>query len=643
MQRTSRRCLITYSHSLTITCILLIAVCLLGSGCATTATAPSQTYSPELEYLKSLHQAGPVQEPQLTTILMQQFMNANQFQDGIAFFEYLQQKHESRLTSAQKALYLSALGVLRASSADQVPLLNRIAWVNETIDRLEQARVLTHNDNFLVRWMAAVVYTQLPDRFGKTDAAFTDLHWCIDNIAKAPHLGWLREVFYQLAVLYQKTGDRQRSQDYLQASGYDSFDKPILLTTPYAVNATKGHTFYPKRLREIVPQKVFNLSGFEFTEYNFIVSKDGKELIAIDAGTRPDSAQAAYEFLRKSVPNLPPLTTVFVTHAHWDHIGGHHYFRHLGTPVKFYARDTFRKELDVIRKGSQEFPYSYFFGSNYKDEFIADFKPDVEIGQRAEVTVGGTHFELIPIPGGETVDGMFIHVPEHDVLFVGDFIMPFIGAPFFEEGNLPGLIGAIDIVVSLNPKHLLHGHEPLTRIFRSADLLAKLKPNLQWLQQETLKGIWKWMERSEIHHQNLMPQSLYQNPEVQLPFLVLRENVINRLYDQHIGYWQPGREGMDTLSTKELGALLTHYLELSEQDLADAIEKMLANGDHELAARITTWALTQYPSDRELQALKEHIFLKLKEKNQDFNPFKFIIYSESIHHETPQLQLQKSE
>jgi glyoxylase-like metal-dependent hydrolase (beta-lactamase superfamily II) len=444
-------------------------------------------------------------------------------------------------------------------------------------------------------------------------------------------------------VLYKKTGDQQRSQNYLQASGYNGFDKPILLTTPYAVNATKGHTFYPKRLREIVPKKVFNLSGFEFTEYNFIVSKDGKELISIDAGTRPDSAQAAYEFLRKSVPGLPPLTTVFVTHAHWDHIGGHHYFHHLGTPVKFYSRDTFRKELDIIRNGSQEFPYSYFFGSNYKDEFIADFKPDVEIGQRAEVTVGGTRFELIPIPGGETVDGMFIHVPEHDVLFVGDFIMPFIGAPFFEEGNLPGLIEAIDTVVSLNPKHLLHGHEPLTRIFRSADLLAKLKPNLQWLQQETLKGIWKWTERSEIHHQNLMPQSLYQNPEVQLPFLVLRENVINRLYDQHIGYWQPGREGMDTLSTKELGALLTHYLELSEQDLADAIEKMLANGDHELAARITTWALTQYPSDHEFQALKEHVFLKLKEKNQDFNPFKFIIYSESIHHETPQLQLQKSE
>lgn len=195
--------------------------------------------------------------------------------------------------------------------------------------------------------------------------------------------------------------------------------------------------------------------------------------------------------------------------------------------------------------------------------------------------------------------------------------------------------------MSLNSKYLLHGHEPLTRIFRSPTLLAKLKTSLQWLQQETLKAIWKWMDRAAIHQQNLMPPFIYQNPDVQLSFLVLRENVINRLYDQNVGYWQPDLQGLVTLSEKEFGALLKCYLELSEQDLADAIEKMLENGDHELAARTTTWALTQYPSDKKLQALKENAFLKLKEKYQEFNPFKFIIYSQSIKHETPQLQLQK--
>ena len=135
-----------------------------------------------------------------------------------------------------------------------------------------------------------------------------------------------------------------------------------------------------------------------------------------------------------------------------------------------------------------------------------------------------------------------------------------------------------------------------------------------------------------------MPPFIHQNPEVQLPFLVMRENVINRLYDQNAGHWQPDLQGIDHLSQEEFGSLLTRYLELSEQELANAIEKMLSSGDHELAARTTTWALTQYPSNKKLQELKEIAFLKLKEKYQEFNPFKFIIYSQSIHHETPQLQ-----
>jgi glyoxylase-like metal-dependent hydrolase (beta-lactamase superfamily II) len=635
-RKTIKTFLKTYRHSLTITPILLIAASLLGSGCTPASTAPYKTYHPELEYLKSLHQTGPVSDPQIVTTLMLQFMNANQLQPGIAFFESLLQKQKAQLSSEQEALYVVALGVLRASYANQVPLWRRIAWVSETIDMLENARTLTHNDSFLVRWMTGVVYAQLPDRFNKTDAAFADLKWCVDNVSKAPHSGWLREVFYHLAVLYNRTHDQKQAQAYLQLSGYDSFDKPIMLTTPYAVNATKGHTFYPKRLREIAPGKIFNLSGFEFTEYYFVVSEDGKELISIDAGTRPDSAQAAYEFLRNRFPDLPPLTTVLVTHAHWDHIGGHRYFRQLGSQVKFYARDNYRKELEIVTKGFRGF--TYFFGTDFKEEFISDFKPDVAVGQRTEVTVGGTRFELIPVPGGETIDGMFIHVPEHGALFVGDFIMPYIGAPFLEEGNIQGLFEAIDVAVSLNPQHLLHGHEPSTRIWSSPALLAKIKTHLQWLYRETLKGIWNGLDRAAIHHQNLMPPFIHQNPDVQLPFLVMRENVINRAYDQNVGYWQPDLQGMDHLSQEEFGSLLTRYLELSEHELARAIEKMLSSGDHELGARTTTWALTQYPSNKKLQELKEIAFLKLKEKYQEFNPFKFIIYSQSIHNETPQLQ-----
>ena len=280
-RKTSRTFVNTHRHSLRITLILLIGASLLGSGCAITSTAPYQTYHPELEYLKSLHQTGPVSDPQIVALLMQQFMNANQLRAGIAYFESFLQKYGAQLSSEQEALYLSALGVLRASHADQVPLLRRIAWVNETIDMLERARTLTNNGSFLVRWMIGVVYAQLPDRFDKLDAAFTDLKWCVDNISKAPHDGWLREVFYHLAVLYHRTNDQNQAQAYLQLSGYDSFDKQITLTTPYAVNATKGHTFHPKRLREIVPGKIFNLSGFRIHRILFRCVK-GRQRADID-------------------------------------------------------------------------------------------------------------------------------------------------------------------------------------------------------------------------------------------------------------------------------------------------------------------------------------------------------------------------
>jgi glyoxylase-like metal-dependent hydrolase (beta-lactamase superfamily II) len=94
-----------------------------------------------------------------------------------------------------------------------------------------------------------------------------------------------------------------------------------------------------------VPSRVYALSGFEFTEYYFVVSDDRQELIGIDAGTRPDAARTAYEALRAHAPNLPELTTVFITHSHWDHVGGHRYFRSLNPRLQFYARDNYLEEL----------------------------------------------------------------------------------------------------------------------------------------------------------------------------------------------------------------------------------------------------------------------------------------------------------
>lgn len=85
------------------------------------------------------------------------------------------------------------------------------------------------------------------------------------------------------------------------------------------------------------------------------------------------------------------------------------------------------------------------------------------------------------------------------------------------------------------------------------------------------------------------------------PYLVMRENVINRIFHQNVGYWQPDLQGMDALGR--------------------------ADGKHELAASVLDGARDRYPDSARLEALERLAYAKLAEKYQEFNPFKLIVYS----------------
>ncbi len=386
-----------------------------------------------------------------------------------------------------------------------------------------------------------------------------------------------------------------------------------------------------------MPGRVYALSGFEFTEYYFVVSDDGRELFGIDAGTRPDSAKTAYEALRAFAPGLPELTTIFITHAHWDHVGGHSYFRALNPHLRFYARSNYQEEIahDVDQPGIFG---KQFFGEHFSLDNVRSFKPDVAIDRRTELKIGGTRIELIPVQGGETHDAMFIHLPNQGVLFVGDFIMPYLGAPFVQEGDLQGLLDAIDVVVEKNPTHLLHGHEPLTRNFASSSVLAHLKTDLLWLREQVLSATRRGDERGAIYQANLIPPGLLGGPpEVYQPYLILREHVIDRLYNQNVGYWQADLQGLDQLTRADRAELLVDYLGVSEMQLVKTVERLAADGKYELAASLLESSGNKFHGSASVAQARRLVYLKLMEKNQNTDPFKFIIYSGRIGEQTPQL------
>ena len=590
---------------------------------------------PELEYLKAVNSAAPPQDPQLLFLLMGAYANANQQAEGAEFLTARLNEFGPRLTDAQKSLYLSAIGLLRAQHASTISLLHRIGYVKDTSAMLDQAKRLSGGQIYVVNWISGVVRSQIPNFFHQRRAAQDDLTWCAANIAKAPDIGWLREVDFRLASLALTDGDQVKGQDYLRQSGYKSFDKPVVLTTPFSEDPLSGHAFASRRIAEIVPGRVYALSGFEFTEYYFVVSDNRRELIGIDAGTRTDSAKTAYEALRAYAPNLPELTTIFVTHSHWDHIGGQTYFRGLNPKPRFYARSNYQEEIAGEINGPESIA-KHFFGERFNLEDVRNFRPDATVDRPTELKVGGTRIELIPVHGGETRDAMFIHLPDLGVLFVGDFIMPYIGAPFVVEGDLQGLLDAIDVVVEKNPRYMLHGHEPLTRNFSSPDMLAQLKTNLSWLRDQVLNAIRRGDTRAEIHQANLIPPGLLSGrPDALLPYLILREHVIDRLYHQNVGYWQAELEGLDHLGDSDHAELLVDYLGLSEKQLVKAVEKMAADGKYELAASLLESASARFGRTESIGKAERLVYLKLMEKYQNTDPFKYILYSAKIGEQTP--------
>jgi glyoxylase-like metal-dependent hydrolase (beta-lactamase superfamily II) len=596
---------------------------------------------PELAYLKAVNSVAPPRDPQLLFLLMAQYSSANLQGEGAEFFTARLKEFEPRLTDAQKALYLSAIGLLRAQHASSVSLLHRVGYVKDTIAILEQAKQLSGGQVFVVNWIVGVVHAQLPSRFRQKKAAQDELAWCVANADKAPHAAWLREVYYYLGKLALADGEQAKAQDYRRRSGYKDFNRLITLTTPFSEETATGHAFSPRHIAEIVLGRVYALSGFEFTEYYFVVSDDRRELIGIDAGTRPDSAKAAYEALRAYAPNLPELTTVFVTHSHWDHVGGHTYFRALNPRLHFYARINYGEQIARELSAPGAFD-KQFFGERFSLDNVRSFKPDITIDRRTELKIGGTRIELIPVQGGETHDAMFIHLPDEGVLFVGDFIMPYLGAPFVEEGDLQGLLDAIDIVVQKNPRYLLHGHEPLTRNFTSASMLAQLKIDLVWLREQVLTATRRGDERGAIHQANMIPPGLLNGqPDAHLPYLILREHVIDRLYDQNVGYWQPDLQGLEHLTRADHADLLVDYLGVTEGQLVKAVERLAADGKYELAASLLESSGDRFGRSASVANAKRLVYLKLMEKHQNADPFKFIIYSGKIGEQTPQMAATK--
>ena len=169
-------------------------------------------------------------------------------------------------------------------------------------------------------------------------------------------------------------------------------------------------------------------------------------------------------------------------------------------------------------------------------------------------------------------------------------------------------------------------------------MLAQLKTDLGWLCEQTLSAIRRGDERSVIHNANLIPPNLLSgNPDAFLPYFIMREHVIDRLYDQNLGYWQADLQGVDHLGHADRAELLVDYLGLSEKQLVKTVGRLAADGKYELAASLLESSRSRFEHSESVANAERLVYLKLMEKYQNTDPFKFILYSAKIGEQTPQM------
>jgi glyoxylase-like metal-dependent hydrolase (beta-lactamase superfamily II) len=534
---------------------------------------------------ESLETAVRWPEPTVATVmqLAGQYLAVHREAEGYRYF------HERVAAVPDRPLFLALEGLFQARMADRVPLLKRIAWIEDAAAKLDRAAAR----DGLSRYLRGLVLAELPPRFHRAQQAEADLRWMLANADKFP------------------PGLQRGAEAGLRKLRGEPAGETLL--TDFSVSEAGGLRMTTQKVIEPAPG-VLVARGYDFADLAFVVTRDS--VVAIDAGTTEATARAAVRALREHT--TLPIRHVIITHAHWDHIGG---LRALLAPgVDVIASSRFRGEL--ARSNDVPPTFHYFFGAGARGPW--ELAPDHLVTQPETRTIGGVQIAILPTAGGETDDALLVHLPERGVLFVGDAFMPYFGAPFVPEGSVDGLRQTIAQIDELKPTLLIHGHAPLTDNFTRA-VLPALGQAVREVEADTLAELHRGSTLPDLLARNQMPESLAAHPDAVVPFLLMRENLIKRLYAQRTGYWKPDGEGVEVLSRRDRGAALD--LLGGEKAIARAAGQLTERGDFAMALELTDDGLAAHPGSAALAAARDRALDGLRAKNQ-FNPFKLIIYSE---------------
>ena len=133
---------------------------------------------------------------------------------------------------------------------------------------------------------------------------------------------------------------------------------------------------------------------------------------------------------------------------------------------------------------------------------------------------------------------------------------------------------------------------------------------------------------ADVLHDNFIPESLHSAPKSVLPYLVVRDNFVQRIYRQQAGYWQSNGEGMDHFTREEWAAALDLLGGGSEDAFARVVDDLSSRGDALMALHLVDLGLVRHPDSAALRAGRSRVLTQLRGRYSQMSAFRFIVYSE---------------
>jgi glyoxylase-like metal-dependent hydrolase (beta-lactamase superfamily II) len=184
-----------------------------------------------------------------------------------------------------------------------------------------------------------------------------------------------------------------------------------------------------------------------------------------------------------------PLNAIVLTQAHADHFGGVPELKEADTEViagkGFTETDQYFDDLKMFLGRRSGKLWASMTRRDGPPPVPPRIVPDVEVAGQLSFNLGGKRFEVIKVPGGETLCSVIVWLPDEKTVFTGNLFGPvWRSMPNLTtvRGDKPRLVGpylkSCEIVRDLGAELLITGIR--------ADIQA-MHDAVQWIETETIK------------------------------------------------------------------------------------------------------------------------------------------------------------